>query len=99
MTSLCRLWRGELALASAFWNWAVLGGLLINIASSALFLFLIMNDRPISAFIAGYAPSIPYNIVVSVGVWRSAEHYPGERHWAELARIVTIVGMAILSLT
>ena len=62
MTNLYRLWRGELALANAFWNWAVFGGLLINVASSALFLFLIMNDRPVSAFIAGYAPTIPYNI-------------------------------------
>ena len=99
MTNLRRLWRGELALADAFWTWAVFGGLFVNVASSALFLFLIMNDHPVFAFIAGYAPSIPYNIIVSVGVWRSAEHYPGERHWAELARTVTIIGMVILSVT
>ena len=99
MNNLCRLWRGELALANAFWNWAFLGGLFINVASSALFLFLIMNDRPISAFIAGYAPSIPYNIIASVGVWRSAGHYQGERHWADLARTVTLIGMVLLSLT
>ena len=99
MNNLCRLWRGELALANAFWNWAFLGGLFVNVASSALFLFLIMNDRPISAFIAGYAPSIPYNIIASVGVWRSAGHYQGERHWADLARTVTLIGMVLLSLT
>ena len=99
MTNLYRLWRGELALANAFWNWAVFGGLFINVASSALFLFLIMNDRPVSAFIAGYAPTIPYNIIASVGVWRSAGHYPGERHWADLARTVTIIGMVLLSVT
>ncbi len=99
MTSLCRLWRGELALPDAFWNWAVFGGLAINLASSALFLFLIMDDRPISAFIAGYALSVPYNVIVSVGVWRSAERYTGERRWADLARIVTIIGMVLLSVT
>lgn len=99
MINLRRLWRGELALANAFWNWAVFGGLFINVASSVLFLALIANDRPIAAFIAGYAPSIPYNIIVSVGVWRSAGHYRGKRHWAELARTVTVVGMILLSVT
>ncbi len=99
MKHLCRLWRGELALPDAFWNWAVFGGLAINVASSVLFLFLIMADRPIFAFIAGYALSVPYNVIVSVGVWRSAERYAGEQRWAELARIVTIIGMVLLGVT
>jgi len=77
----------------------VLGGLVINAASSTLFLFLVMADQPILALVAGYAPSVPYNIVVSVGVWRSAGRYAGERRWAELARIVTIAGMVLLSVT
>ena len=99
MTKIRDLWRGELPLPNAFWNWAVLGGVIINVASSALFLFLIAADRPISALIAGYVPTIPYNIVVSVGVWRSAKQYSGERRWADLARIVTITGMTVLSVT
>ena len=99
MTNLYRLWRGELALGPAFWIWAVIGGLAVNTASSALFLVLIANGRPIAAFIAGYAPAIPYNIIASVGVWRSAGHYPGDRHWADLARVVTIIGMVLLSVT
>ncbi|MEM8689372.1 MAG: hypothetical protein AAGF81_18735 [Pseudomonadota bacterium] len=99
MKHLILLFRGELPLADAFWNWAVLGGLLINIASSALFLFLIIADSPILALIVGYAFSVPYNIIVSVGVWRSADRYEGERHQAELARLVTVVGMILLSVT
>ena len=99
MTNLRRLWRGELALADAFWIWAVFGGFIVNLLSSTLFLILHMNDRPVIAFIAGFAPSIPYNIVVSMGVWRSAGRYPGERHWALLARTVTITAMVLLSIT
>ena len=57
------------------------------------------TPRPISAFIAGYALSVPYNVIVSVGVWRSAERYAGELRWADLARIVTIIGMVLLSIT
>lgn len=99
MTNPCRLWRGELPLADAFWSWGVAGGLLVNAVTSALFLLLIMDDRPILATIAGYAPSLPYNALVCVGVWRSAGHYTGDRKWAELARTVTIVGMILLSVT
>ncbi len=99
MKNLCHLWRGELALQNAFWDWAVVGGLIINFASSALFLFLIMAEHPAAAFIFGYVLSVPYNIIVSVGVWRSAERYSGERRWADLARIVTVIGMVLLSVT
>ena len=57
MKHLRRLWQGELPLEDAFWNWAVLGGLVVNLATSALFLFLITADHPIAALIAGYAVS------------------------------------------
>ncbi len=99
MTGPRRLWRGELALRDSFWTWAVLGGLAVNAASSALFLSLIIADRPILAFIAGYAPSLPYNVIVAVGVWRSAGRHGGDRRWADLARIVTVLGMVLFSVT
>jgi hypothetical protein len=99
MTALGRLWRGELELATAFWNWAVFGGLIVNVSSSAFFLFLIVNGHPIFAILAGYAFSIPYNIIASVGVWRSAARHPGDPNWANVARIVTIIGMVFLSVT
>lgn len=99
MKSLHRLWKGELALADAFWNWAVLGGIAVNVATSVLFLFLVMADRPLAALVLGYALSMPYNVVVAVGVWRSADRYPGERRWADLARIATVAGMILLSIT
>ena len=99
MNHIGQLWRGELTLQNAFWNWAVFGGLIINVASSALFLFLIMADRLIAALIFGYAFSLPYNFTVTVGVWRSAERYAGEYRWAKLAQIVTVIGFVLLSVT
>ena len=99
MTDLYRLWRGELALGNAFWTWAIFGGLVVNAVTSGLFLLLMMNGRPVAAFFAGYALSIPYNIAAAVGVWRSAGHFPGARRWADLARAVTIIVMVLLSLS
>ena len=99
MTRLGRLWRGELTLDEAFWTWAVLGGLVVNIASSALFVVLIMQEQQIAAFVVGYLFSVPYNILVAVGVWRSADKHDGDRRWAEIARIVTAAGAILLSVT
>lgn len=99
MKHLRRLWHGELELENAFWNWAVIGGLLVNLPSSALFLFLVSADRPILAVIAGYAFSVPYNLVAAVGVWRSADAYGGDPRWADLARLVTVIGALLLSVT
>ena len=99
MNGLRRLWKGEAPLQVAFWNWAVLGGLVVNLVSSGLFLFLVMSDQLVLALIAGYVPSVPYNAIAAVGVWRSAMRYDGERRWAEAAQIATVAGMVILSLT
>lgn len=99
MTGLLKLWRGELGLGDAFWKWAVLGGLAVNAVTSVLFLVLALRGWPVAAFIVGYVLSVPYNIVATVGVWRAAAHYPGERRWADLARVVTVAGMALLSFT
>jgi hypothetical protein len=43
--------------------------------------------------------SVPYNLVALVGVWRSAANHQGHRIQADLARIVTLVLMVVLSLT
>lgn len=94
-----RLWLGCLPLADAFWTWAVLGGLVVNLASSALCLWLVVVDRPVVALAVGYLPSVPYNVVVCVGVWRAAARYQGPREWANLARAVTLVAMLVFSLT
>ncbi len=99
MTKLASLWSGDLALDDAFWTWAVTVGLLVNIATSILFLVLILGDRPLSAIVAGYGLSVPYNIVATVGVWRSAARYAGPPFHAELARVATVILMAALTLT
>ena len=99
MTTLHRLWRGEAPLPQAFWNWAVFGGIAVNGLTSILFLTLLMYGQTVTAFIAGYALSVPYNIFVTVAVWRSAARYDGDRRFADFARFVTVVGMTLLSVT
>ena len=99
MTKLLALWSGDLALNEAFWTWTVTVGLLDNIATSILFLVLILQDQPLAAVLVGYGLSVPYNIVATVGVWRSAARYGGPSLHAELARLASVLLMAALTLT
>jgi hypothetical protein len=99
MAKLRSLWLGSLPLGEAFWTWAIVIGLLVNLTSSALFLALITADKPWAALFVGYALSVPYNVLATVGVWRSAAQYDGPVVHAELARTATVVVMLLLSVT
>lgn len=99
MNKLTALWQGDLTLRDAFWDWAVMGGLLVNVSTSLLFFALLTYDHSWIALLVGYGFSVPYNIVVTVGVWRSAARHDGPASQADAARIATLVLMAVLSLT
>lgn len=99
MRKLRSLWRGGLPLDEAFWIWAVGVGLAVNLASSGLFLALIAADWPWVALLVGYALSVPYNVLATVGVWRSAARFEGEVGQAHFARVVTLALMLVLTLT
>ena len=51
------------------------------------------------ALLFGYGLSLPYNVVAIVGVWRAAARYDGPAVHADLARGVTVILMAVFSLT
>ncbi len=93
-----RLWLGELPLTEAFWRYAVAYGLALNLVTSFLFFFLLMNDTSIFVLVPAFVLPTPYNVLIVVAVWRSAERYPGPRHWVGYARTVTLVWMIALTL-
>ncbi len=99
MRKLRHLWSGGLPLGEAFWTYAVVGGLAVNLITSLLFLILVLADWLLAALVVGYGLSVPYNVVALVGVWRAAEHHEGEPALAESARIVTLIGMILLTVT
>jgi hypothetical protein len=99
MRVIGNLWRGHLPLGDAFWSWAVLGGLGVNLSTSLAFLWLITIDEPLLAVFVGYGLSLPFNLVATVGVWRAAAQHEGPRIQADLARIAVLVWMGALSLS
>lgn len=100
MTRLVKtLWRGELPLGRAFWEYGIAYGLLLNLAFHFLFLALLVNEaRPVLLAVAFLAP-LPFNGLVVVAVWRSAGRYQGPKARANLARLGVVVWMAALTLT
>lgn len=93
------LWAGEVPLAEAFWQYAVLYGMLANLVATFAFAMMVAMEMSPFLFIPVFLLPVPYNIFMIVGVWRSAEHYRGPRQWADLARIVTPLWMLLLSAT
>lgn len=93
------LWRGDVPLERAFWTYAVAVGLAVNLTTSLLFLFFISAGWTLSALAVGYGPSLPYNVVATVGVWRAAGRHGGDTSRAELFRMVTLIGMLLLTVT
>ena len=98
MAKLRSLWLGELPLGEAFWTWAIGIGLVVNLTTSVLFLAH-HQRQAVGGAVRGLRLSVPYNILAGVGVWRSAAHYDGPAAHAELARIVVVVAMLLLSVT
>ncbi len=86
-------------LGEAFWIYAVVGGLAVNLITSLLFLILVSVDWLLAALVVGFGLSVPYNLVALVGVWRAADRHEGEPGLAQWARMVTLIGMILLTVT
>lgn len=98
IAALVRLWRGDLPLSEAVWVWGALVGLPINIFTSIAFLWLITLDEPVVALLVGNLPSIPYNVICAVGIWRAAQQIADPMR-RTMARGATVVAAVLLSAT
>lgn len=93
------LWAGEVPLPEAFWQYAVVYGLLVNFVATCLSLILAVAGASPWVYVAVFFLPTPYNVLATVAVWRSAERYEGPRKWADLARAVTLIGMLLLTVS
>ncbi len=72
------LWAGRLPLAEAFWTYNVFWGLLLNIGATIVAFAVLVGCKDANQNLAAALSLVlhllptPYNVVVLVGVWRSA---------------------------
>lgn len=97
MRLIKRLWAGEIPLDQAFWRYTVVYGLVLNLVTHALFFALLVRGANIVLVALAFALPVPYNLLVIVAVWRSADRYQGPKSWAELARIAAVLWMIALT--
>lgn len=86
MQRLKELWRGQLPLDLAFWRYAIIYGLALNVAATAAAFAVIVLDGPIVIAVIVHLLPVPYSIVALCGVWRSADRYSGRQDIPKLAR-------------
>ena len=84
--AMASVWRGEYSLATTYWGFSQLGGLLLAIPQFGL--RLLKYDR-VADVVDGVA--VAYAVIVIVGIWRAASRYRGHRIWADLARAATLM--------
>ena len=88
MRTVVALWHGRLPLGRAFWAWGILGGAAVGLGSTLLAVILLTVDAPAWLAALAFAAHLPWNLVLLVGVWRSAgQPRLGGRALPALARL------------
>ena len=70
-------WQGKMPLDRLFWRDMLLVATLISIASSALALVLLGLKLPLWLVLLVHFLPVPYNIFLTLAVWRTAEKTGG----------------------
>lgn len=81
-----RIWNGELPLVKVYWLYGVVFGAFVAIFS------VLIKDYPTALILLTFA-LIPYQILVFVGIWRSADAYTNKKLWAVLAKVHVVLGI------
>jgi hypothetical protein len=97
MHSIVEFWRGDVPLGRAFWLWGILGGGVVSLVTTVFALALLTTGVPALLAALVFVLHIPWNLVVLVGVWRSAGRPEVGRDTASLARLVTLAWVVVLS--
>lgn len=94
MTWIKAWWRGQLGLARVFWLHTAVAAFAVLILGSAIFPFHQARGALLGALVIA-ALFIPFAVIQSVGVWRSAGSYAGPKVWAFSARAVVVLAATL----
>ena len=96
--TIVEFFRGGLPLGRAFWLWGIVGGGIVSLFSTLLALTLIAAGASAWVAVLAFAAHIPWNLMLLVGIWRSAGRPEVSPAAANLARIVILAWVVVLSL-
>src|SRR3954453_6141473 len=96
--TVVEFWRGGLPLGRAFWLWGILGGGLVELLATMFALALVVAGAPTWVIVLAFVAHVPWNLVLLVGVWRSAGRPEVGADTATLSRFTILVWVVVLSL-
>jgi hypothetical protein len=96
MATLLALWRGDLPLGQAFWEYAIAYGTIANVVATAAAIAAVVAGLPDAVGVGLFLLPVPYILTAVVGVWRSAQRYDGPPKLAFLAKVAVILWGAIM---
>jgi hypothetical protein len=86
MKLIIKFWNGDITLWKSFW--IIRGGIAL---SSILFLNLVLNFTILDAITF----LLPINVLLMIGVWKSANKYSGNFIWSLLAKVIMTITVII----
>jgi hypothetical protein len=91
---IASLWRGELPLATIFWEYTIAWGTLLNLVCTGAALGLFLNGRFVTGLIMHFA-AVPINAILVVAVYRAAarEHSSRLANFSRVGAVVWFVAM------
>ncbi|MCA0433253.1 MAG: hypothetical protein LCH46_08310 [Proteobacteria bacterium] len=98
IAELCKLWRGELAFARAFWGYLVLTGLAVNGASSAAGLLIYALTKSVGWMLFLHFLPTAYNAFACIGAVRSAKARIADASMRKGAIAASLLAFALLLL-
>ena len=93
------IWSGGVNLNDMFFWYVIVWGTLLNLVTSVLFYVAVIYEWSAVWLVPLYFLPLPYNILVTVGVWRSAGLSTGSPVFAEVAKYSTVLYMIFLSMS
>jgi hypothetical protein len=90
--------RGGLPLARAFWFWGIFGGGIVSLFSTLFALTLVAASAPAWLAVLVFTAHIPWNLVLLVGIWRSAGRPEVSPAAAQVARLAILGWVVVLSI-
>jgi hypothetical protein len=90
------LWRGDLPLGQAFWEYAIAYGTIANLVATGAAIAAATLSLPDVIALCLFLSPLPYILAAVVGVFRSANKHRGSPEWATVAKIAVIVWGAVM---
>jgi len=89
------LWRGEIPLASVFWEYTIGWATVLNLISAGAALIVFVKDGPVWLGLFLHFVAVPMNTILVMSIWRAATR-EGDSPLANFARIGSVIWFVVM---